>query len=196
MVLDTAQLIPNKVSKMAKTHVLPYNIETLLAVVKNEEHLVVLQIKLEHGTTVAYDGIEKNSADIWKNHDENIRGCFQIDQFKKNWNIRKSDMRKDLPGFGRMEQTHPYDCGPMAGAVMWRLLDCNAGLNYVVKDTNSTRSLIPSLNIKDWRRIIVAELRQMLDRCVLQGDKCVYRLPKKAIGGEKRDSKKRKANRE
>ena len=178
MVLDTAQLLPNEVSKMAKAIALPPQITTLLAVVKNEEHLVVLQIKLDHGFTVVYDGIKENSLDIWNNHDENIRGCFQIDQFKNKWEMRKSK-DQDLPNYGKIKQTHPHDCGPIAGLVMWSLLDRRAGQSYVVQDEKSSRRRPPSKNLRDWRKNFIAELRLMVGRCVIRGEKCFYRLPKK-----------------
>lgn len=164
---------PTMPSKLKSQHdgcLLPKSVKSIVTVAMRQQHFVVLEIKLEHCTTVVYDGRSKEESDLqqWVQNEEYILARYGIakEKSKMKWLLRYYNPKKN--GFGRfldITQEDDYNCGPIACRVLWELLapgEMDARFGTAVRGSNvRSRS---SDKVEDWRLQCIDELKNMLNK--------------------------------
>ena len=86
----------------ARSLKLPDTVKHILTVAVKNDHFVVIQVKLEHCTTVVYDGkisvTKGNDLEQWTEHEEYIMSRYGIskEDSKMKWNIHYPQETKDF----------------------------------------------------------------------------------------------------
>ena len=103
----------------ARSLKLPDTVKHLLTVAVKNGHFVVIQVKLEHCTTVVYDGrisATNGNEDLeqWMEHEEYVMSRYGISKENSNlkWHIRYQQETKDFRRIMRIRQDDNHSCGP------------------------------------------------------------------------------------